>query len=95
MIFGRKRRQRLKEMRALGLRIEELSRKAQSLTRIVDHKPPNSVAWQNAVREFARLTKESLDLARMLGDPNILEIAETVGACVRGECPVEAVAAGL
>ena len=56
---------------------------------------PNSVAWQNAVREFARLTKESLDLARMLGDPNILEIAETVGACVRGECPVEAVAAGL
>jgi hypothetical protein len=39
MLFGERRRQRLKELHAVGLRIEELSRKAQRLARIVDTDP--------------------------------------------------------
>ena len=36
-------------------------------------------------RELVRLTKESLDLARALGEPNILDIAESAAGsnCAR------------
>jgi hypothetical protein len=75
--------------------LREFSRKAQALARIIDAEPPNSVAWRNAARELARLTKESLDLARALNGQNILEFAESAAERVRNSCPVEASAAGL
>jgi hypothetical protein len=77
------------------LRIEELSIKAQPFAHIVDTEPPNSAQWKDAAGELCRLTKESLDLARVLGEPNMLEIAESAAARVRAQCPVEAAAAGL
>jgi hypothetical protein len=49
----------------------------------------------NGAGELARMSKESLDLARALGEPGILEIAEGAAARVRNQCPVEAAAAGL
>jgi hypothetical protein len=88
-------RRRKMEMRAIGLRIEELSREAQSLARIIDTEPPNSVNWKQAAVELARVSKESLELAWTLADPNILEIAENAAARVRTNCPLEAAAAGL
>ena len=36
-----------------------------------------------------------VDLARVHGDPGIIEIAESAAARVRKSCPVEATAAGL
>jgi hypothetical protein len=41
------------------------------------------------------MTKESLDLARALGDPNILDVAESAAASVRTQCPIEAEKVGL
>jgi hypothetical protein len=90
MAFGKKRRRH-----ALGLRIEELSIRAQPFAHIVDTESRNSLPWKNAAGELCRLTKESLDLARALGDPNILSAAESAAARVRSQCPVEAAAAGL
>jgi hypothetical protein len=95
MAFGKARRQRLKELRAIGLRIEELSHQAQPLARIVDTEPHNSGQWRNAAAELARLSKESLELARTLADPDILAIASEAAARVRTNCPLEAEAAGL
>jgi hypothetical protein len=54
-----------------------------------------SVAWKNAATQLARIARESLDLARALGEPGILEIAESAAARVRSQSPVEAEAAGL
>ena len=90
MAFGKKRRRH-----AIGLSIEELSIKAQPFAHIVDTAPPNSLPWKKAATELCRLTKESLDLARALGEPNILDAAESAAARVRNQCPVEAAAAGL
>jgi hypothetical protein len=95
MIFGGKKRQRLKELQAIGQKIETLSTRAQPFAHIVDFESPNSIQWQNAARELCRLTRESLDLARALDNPNILEIAESAAARVRTSCPVEAERAGL
>ena len=95
MAFGKARRQRLQESLAIGLRLEELSREAQPLARIIDTEPPNSVNWKQAAVELARVSKESLELAWTLADPNILEIAENAAARVRTNCPLEAAAAGL
>ena len=95
MAFGKARRQRLKELRSIGLRIEELAHDAQPLARIVDTEPRNSLVWQNAAVKLAQLSKESLELSRTLADPNILAIAENAAARVRTNCPVEAQAAGL
>jgi hypothetical protein len=88
-------RRRKMEMRAIGLRIEELSREAQPLARIIDTEPRNSVNWKQAAVELARVSKESLELAWTMADPNILEIAENAAATVRTNCPLEAAAAGL
>jgi hypothetical protein len=63
MAFGKKRR---REMHAIGLRIEQLSIKAQPFAQIVDTAPRNSLAWKDAAGELARVAKESLDLARTL-----------------------------
>jgi hypothetical protein len=88
-------RRRLKEMRATGLRIEALSARAQPLARIIDTEPPNSLNWQHAAVELCRVAAESLELARALGEPEILEIAENAAARVRTRCPIESAAAGL
>jgi hypothetical protein len=36
-----------------------------------------------------------LELALVLGDPNILDVAESAAERVRNQCPVEAAAIGL
>jgi hypothetical protein len=86
---------RIAELKAIGERIETLSREAQPLARIVDTEPRNSVNWKQAAVELCRLTAESLELARALGEPEILEIAESAAAKVRTNCPLEAEAVGL
>ena len=85
----------MKELQAIGLKIEALSTKAQPLARIVDTQAPNSSAWKLAATELVTMTKESLDLARALDDQNILEVAQSAAATVRTQCPVEAAAVGL
>ena len=91
----KKDRARLKAMLKAGQRIEALSRKAQDFARTLDTEPPNSANWKNAAVELCRLSAESLELARALGQPEILEIAENAAARVRTRCPIEAAAAGL
>jgi hypothetical protein len=90
MAFGKRRRRH-----AIWLRIEELSIKAQPFAHIVDTEPPNSLPWKNAAVELCRVTKESLDLARALGDPPILDAAESAAGRVRTQCPAEAEKVGL
>ena len=41
-----------------------------------------SVAWKNAATQLARIAKQSLDLARALGESDILAIAESAAARV-------------
>ena len=43
----------------------------------------SALAWQNAVCELCRVTRECLELAWVQGDPSIIEIAETAAARVR------------
>jgi hypothetical protein len=56
---------------------------------------PNSVAWQNAVGELCRVTRECLEFARVQSDRNMLDVAESAAARVRTQCPIEAGAAGV
>jgi hypothetical protein len=51
-------------------------------------------AWKNAAGELCQVSKQCLELARVHGDPGIIEIAESAAAKVRKSCPVEATAAG-
>jgi hypothetical protein len=78
-----------------GCSIEALSIKAQPFAQVVDTEPRNSARWKHAAGELARIAKESLDLARAQGQPDILAIAESAAARVRSQCPLEAEAAGL
>ena len=79
---------------AAGKRIEDLSRRAQPLARIVDTAPPNSPHRIAAARELCRITKKCVELAVAQGDQAI-EIAESSAASVHEMCPVEAADAGL
>jgi hypothetical protein len=70
----------LKALRGIGLRIEEPSRKAQPLARIVDTEPPNSIQWKLAATELVATAKESSERK-----PHDVKEYRTLGFVISGD----------
>ena len=64
------------ELQRISERLGVLSRCGLKAARTIDQAPPNSRQWAQAVKEAKAIAKECLRLAKLTGDPDLIEESE-------------------
>ena len=73
-----------KELKRIGARLEILARVGQKFGRIVDHEPPNSRQWTEAAQQLRAISAECVRLAKLTGDPVLIQEAERAARMTTG-----------